>query len=163
MPRKCSVCEHSSSEQITLDLLGGVSLRNVAKKYKLSLSAVQRHKQHIAKQMPVTEGVDVAEPLSVMRRVKELDNRADELYREAMENHDRLNAVRALKELREITALYAKLTGELNAQAQVVHQHLHITPEWISLRQTMLTALAPYPEARAALIEAIGGFDHDEG
>lgn len=163
MPRKCSVCEHSRSEEITLELLGNAPLRSVAKKYSLSVSALQRHKQHIARQMLLPESAEITEPLSVMERVKELDARADCLYNEAMRNNDHLNAVRALKELREITALYAKLTGELNAQAQVVHQHLHITPEWISLRQTMLAALAPYPEARAALIEAIGGIEDVQG
>lgn len=85
----------------------------------------------------------------------ELERRADSLYWEAMRNDDRLNAIRALKEYRETVSLYAKLTGELTKQAQVVHNHLHVNPEWVSLRQTMLAALAPYPEARAALIDAI--------
>ena len=61
----------------------------------------------------------------------------------AVSKKDLLNAGRFLKEMREIVALYAKLTGELNTAASVVHQHVHINPEWVALRQTMLSALAP--------------------
>ena len=78
-------------------------------------------------------------------------------YRSAVQANDRLNTARALKELREILSLYARLTGELSAQQNVVHQHLHITPEWASLRSVMLNALQPYPEARAALVAALEG------
>ena len=157
MPRPCSICAHEHVEEINEMMIRGATYQQIIEKYGGSLSALHRHKQHLTAQrqnLPV-EAVDVTEPSLVMRRIAELDMRADWLYREAVKSKDLLNAGRALKELREIVGLYAKITGELNTQAQIVHQHVHINPEWVALRQTMLNALAPYPEARAALVAAL--------
>ena len=57
------------------------------------------------------EPVDVTDPSSVMRQIQELNQRADMLYRSAVQANDRMNTVRALKELRELLTLYARLTG----------------------------------------------------
>lgn len=158
MPRKCTICEHERSEQITQALLRGIPYRELVDEYGVSMGALHRHKQHItAQMMNSADAVEVSEPGIVMRRIALLNERAEQLYNEALKQKDTLNAVRVLKELREIVALYAKLTGELNTQSQVVHQHVHISSEWVALRQTMLNALAPYPEARAALIAALEG------
>lgn len=159
MPRTCYACSHENVEEINEMLLRNVPYKDIAEKYGGSISSYHRHKQHMLDQMrnaPV-EIPEVVEPSAVMRRIAELDQRADFLYREAVRTKDLLNAGRFLKEMREIVALYAKLTGELNTAASVVHQHVHINPEWVALRQVMLTALAPYPEARAALIKALEG------
>lgn len=159
MSKKCSICEHEQLEQINMELMSGVSLRTVAKKFNVSHSALHRHKcEHI----PHTEETPSALPVVSIEKVAELERRANVLYLDAMHNDDRLNAIRALKEYREIVSLYAKLTGELTKQTQIVHNHLHISPEWISLRQTMLSALAPFPEARAALISAISAAEAQE-
>ena len=152
MSKKCSICEHVQLERINLELMNGIPLRTVAKDYNVSHSALHRHKSEHIKG---AEEVSSALPVISIDKVMELERRADALYREAMRNDDRLNAIRALKEYRETVSLYAKLTGELTKQTQIVHNHLHVNPEWVTLRQTMLTALAPFPEARAALIEAI--------
>jgi len=159
MAKKCSVCEHEQVERINLELMHGTSLRKVAKEFGVSSSALHRHKSEHVKGV---EEISSALPVISVEKVMELERRADSLYWEAMRNDDRLNAIRALKEYRETVSLYAKLTGELTKQAQVVHNHLHVNPEWVSLRQTMLAALAPYPEARTALINAIRNAEQAE-
>src|SRR5438046_24027 len=45
MSRKCTVCESEQREQIEGDLLRGWSLRNIAIKYRNSVSALHRHKR----------------------------------------------------------------------------------------------------------------------
>lgn len=157
MPRNCSICAREDVEQINRDICAGVPFERLHEKYSASVGALHRHKTHLMSQIMAAQPVDISDPSSVMRRVQELEQRADGLYKAAVKKGDLLNTGRALKELREITALYARLTGELNTQQQVIHQHLHVTPEWAVLRSTMLQALAPYPEARAALITALEG------
>lgn len=159
MPKKCSICANEHCEQINALLLRNVPYKEIAEQYGGSVTSIHRHKQHMMAQMQnIPEDIaEVTEPGVVMGQIAELNRRADYLYREAIKTKDLLNAGRALKELREIVALYAKLTGELNTAAQVVHQHVHINPEWVALRQTMLNALAPYPEAREALVKALEG------
>lgn len=157
MPRNCSICAREEVEQINRDIALGVSFERLHEKYGASVGALHRHKTHMMTQLVTAQGVDVSDPSSVMQRIQELEQRADSLYKAAVKKGDLLNTGRALKELREITALYARLTGELNTQQQVIHQHLHVTPEWVFLRSVMLKALAPYPEARTALVTALEG------
>ena len=154
MARSCSACVHSQTESISVELIQGTPIREIAKKYDLSASAVARHKKHLPQHLIQVEGAQV-QPGSVMARVQELEARADRIYQEAMQSKKQELALRALKELREVTSLYARLAGELETQS--IHQHIHISPEWLSLRSVMLRALQPYPDARKALVEAIEG------
>ena len=41
--RPCSICTHSQVEEINQDLINGVPIRNVAKKYGVSKSSLHRH------------------------------------------------------------------------------------------------------------------------
>lgn len=152
--KACSICRHEQNEAINLALLQGTPLREIAGRYGVTSSSLQRHKAHIPKQLAkAKEAKEVASASNVMQRITELDSRADSIYTQATEQDDPALALKALKELREITSLYAKLTGEI--QAQTI-QHIHITPEWLLLRANMLRALEPYPEARSALVKALG-------
>lgn len=160
--RLCSVCAHKQTEAISMEILQHVKLRDIAQKYGLSLSAVHRHKSHIPAQLAESRHADkVAKVDSVMERIAELDSRSDEIYRQATAGKDPGLALKALRELREVTSLYAKLTGEL--QTRTVNNTLIITPEWVSMRSVMLKALEPYPEARGALVAALGGFELVQG
>lgn len=162
MARPCSVCAHEKSEAITLEILRGNPLRAIASKYGLSTSAVHRHKGHIPSTLAKYDDVqEVAEPNSIVKRIMELDNRADLIYRQAMGENDLKTALNALKELRELTSIYGKLAGEI--QTQTIHQHLHVTPEWVTLRQQILQALIPFPEARKALVSVLGGANDVQG
>jgi len=157
MANKCSICSRDDCQQITEDILSGVTYREISEKYGCSLGAIHRHKQHsVVQPVPVLSEIDVTNQMQVMVRIAELNKRADQIYKASVKNDDRLNALRALKELRGILELYSKLTGELSTQA--IHQHLHVTasPEWATLRHKILEALAPFPEARRAVIRAIG-------
>lgn len=162
MAAVCTVCRHPDTEAISMDLLqGSMPMRDIAKRYGLSLSAVARHKKHIPAQLAVsTYAKKVAKADTVMERIQELDRRADEIYEKAKEEDPAL-ALKALKEIREAVALYAKMTGEL--KSGTVHNTLIVTPEWVSLRAVMLKALQPYPEARQALVEALGGVENVRG
>jgi len=95
----------------------------------------------------------------VMEQIAEINRRADLIYIDAANDNPAL-ALKALKEIREVVSLYAKVTGEI--QAKTIN-NIIITPEWTSIRAVMLRALEPYPEARRALVVALGGFDIVEG
>lgn len=155
MATRCSVCAHPQAEEISMEILQGATLRNIADKYGLSLTSVHRHKQHIPHQLAVShEAQKVAKADGVMQRMAELDQRADTIYKQATEQNDPELALKALKELRGITELYAKMAGEIGARTV---NNFIITPEWASLRSVMLRALLPYPDARKAVVEALEG------
>lgn len=157
MARSCSICAREDVEQIDRDILAGVSFPTLHERYGASVGALHRHSVHLKQELDIKPVLQIGDMETAVSRVRELEARADKLYKDSVKSGDRLNTVRALKEMREIVELCAKLTGELNQQQTVVHQHLHVTPEWAALRSVMLRALQPYPEARAALIEALEG------
>ena len=156
MARTCSICARDDVEIINRDLFAGVPFEQLHEKYGASVGALHRHKSHTKTQLIFAQSESSENtPASVAQRIMELDQCAEKLYRESVKAGDRLNTARALKEMREIVALSARLTGELNNQPQVLHQHIHISPEWAALRSVILNALQPYPEARTALIAAL--------
>ena len=47
MPRPCSVCHSSSIADISADIANGVTDKEISRRYSLSKSSVQRHRQHL--------------------------------------------------------------------------------------------------------------------
>ena len=157
MPRGCSICARTDVEQIDADYRAGMSFNALHEKYHASVGALHRHTQHLKAQEAPLIGSVTADMEPTAAALKVLYQRANELYKECKKEGDRLNAVRALKETRDILELTMKVTGELNNHPQIIHNHLHVSPEWTQLRAVMLGALQPYPEARRALVEALEG------
>ena len=54
----------------------------------------------------------------------------------------------AIGQVRRNLELLAKLIGQLDTRPTV---NLLIAPEWLTVRATLLSALAPYPDARSAV------------
>ena len=155
MARNCSICTHPQNEAINFELLQRVPLNAICSKYGVSTSALQRHKAHIPRQLAKTPGAqEVANSGNIMTRIAELDARTNTIFMQASESQNSGVALRALKELREITQLYARLAGELQSSNVI---NIVVTPEWLVLRGALLKALAPYPDARRAVVDAIGG------
>lgn len=155
MPKGCSICKRSDVEQINADYLAGMGFNALHDKYSVSVGALHRHSQHLKAQLATLKGEASVGTVPGSDELKTLYSRANDLYKESKKAGDRLNAVRALKELRDILELTLKVTGELNNHPQIVHNHLHVSAEWTQLRGVMLRALQPYPEARTALIAAL--------
>jgi len=152
--KRCSVCAHADAGEISEQLLSGVPLETLSKAYGLTTSALQRHKQHIPGQLIKAQGAqETAAADNLMTRVADLEAKAADVYARAIKAKNLNAAIGAIREMRGITELYARITGEL--QAQTVN-NIIIAPEWVSLRNVIIDALDPYPEARQAVIEAVG-------
>ena len=152
----CSICKREDVEKINRDLFSGCyTQQQVAEKYHVTPATLCRHKAHTKTQLIQAGEAEPSDQLTAIQRVNELDDRAEQLYRACLKKGDNLNAIRALKEMRELVSLAARLNGELNQN--VIHNHLHINPEWAVLRSVILQAIEPYPEARIAILDALRG------
>ncbi len=150
----CSICKREDIEIINRDLFSGrYTQQQVAEKYHVTPSTLCRHKAHTKTQLIQAGEATASDQMTAIQRVSELDDRAERLYQACLKKGDNLNAIRAIKEMRELVSLAARLSGELNQN--VIHNHLHISPEWTVLRAAILQALQPYPEAKAALLAAL--------
>jgi len=154
MAQKCTVCNHPNAAEINERLIDKVPLETLSKIYGVTVAALHRHKKHIPAQLTkAQEAKETAAADSLMGRITALNMKAEHIYSEALKAENLNAAISAVRELRGITELYAKITGEL--QAQTVN-NIIIMPEWLALRTAILKALEPYPEARRAVVEAVG-------
>lgn len=153
MPMKCITCSHPDREAIDREIvLARLSLGDIGKRHGISKSAVHRHKPHVA---PALQAV-VAErakagPTTALQRLEDLHARATRLLDRAEADDKPSLSLAAIKELRGLVETIARITGELDERPQVQVLNVAADPAWIATRQAMLAALAPFPEARAAV------------
>lgn len=162
MARQCTVCAHADKDKIDTQLVGGATLDAVSKTYGLTVAALQRHqKNHIPQRLvKAQDAKEIAAADTLMDRVAELDRKAEDVYTRALNANNLTAAIQSVRELRGVTELYAKITGEIQQQTIT---NIVVMPEWVTLRSAILRALEPYPEALQAVINAIGGGQIDAG
>jgi len=135
MARSCTVCAHLDRGEIDAELDAGASLSQIAARYGLSRDALHRHRHRhqLAEATAPRDHLDPLDELVTVLRERMLagDPRATESSRLA------LVAQRAAGRDRPPPTPLVE------------------TGEWIQLRERVLVALAPYPEARQAVAYAL--------
>jgi hypothetical protein len=156
MPRRCSVCVHENRQHIDSALLSGASLRDIAGRYDLSKSALERHKAdhlpaHLAQARAAAE---VARADDLLSQVNELQLRTLNILGIAESTGELRVALNAISQARGNLELLARLLGELSGTDGTTVNVL-VSPEWARIRTAMVKALAPYPEARSAVAASL--------
>ncbi|MDO5681233.1 MAG: hypothetical protein Q4G46_00190 [Propionibacteriaceae bacterium] len=162
VPRaQCKVCQHPQREEIEADIVHGRGHAAINKKYDgISYDSVRRHtSNHLAPAMrQALKTVHEQTGHTALARLESLYKDAKEVLDGAKKDGARALSLQAIKELRGIVELLAKLTGELDPQPQVT-VNIAALPEWAELQQTILVALASFPEARLAVARALTAGD----
>jgi hypothetical protein len=157
VPRVCTICSHDERPAIDRALVGGQPIRETSALFRVSEDAITRHRAHIpAKLAQAQEARTVAQADDLLAQVKGLRGKAISLLLKAEAAGDVRTALLGVREARACLELLAELEGELNRRPQI---NILVLPEWERIRVTMLTALAPYPEARTAVAEALRAID----
>ena len=156
MPRSCTVCEHPERERIDKALVGDASNRSVASLYDVSEAAVRRHKaNHLPAKLVMAQAAEeVAQADDLLGQMQDLQARTLAILEAAEGTQQHRTALAAIREARSNLELLAKLLGELDEQPVV---NLSVSAEWLELRAVIVgAALDPHPEARGAVLRAIG-------
>jgi len=149
MPRLCTICIHSERTAIDGALVAGQSLAAIAALYRVSQDAVSRHRAHLPPAMAKAQGAkEAAQGEQLLEQVKAFRNKALALMQKAEGAGDLKTAIAGLREARACLELLLEVEGELDRRPVV---NLHVSAEWIEVRTVLLSALAPYPEARDAV------------
>jgi hypothetical protein len=154
MPRVCTICSHDQRQAIDLALVQGAAFRPTAAQYGVSDRALRRH---YAACTPTTlvqaQGArDVANANDLLAEAQALHSKALELLQRAEQAGELRTALLGVREARACLELLAELEGRLSRQPAV---NLLLAPEWLTVRERLLGALLPYPEARAAVGQAL--------
>lgn len=156
MPRTCTVCRSPRRREIERSMIDGRSNREIARDFKLSSSAVFRHREeHLSKKLlQAAESRELAGAVSLVDRLEELHAETLAILSDARnaESIDNEVALRAISRLEKQVELIARLQGDLKEAPAVA---LIVSPEWITLRTCILGALNAYPDARLAVSKAI--------
>src|SRR3954468_15560032 len=159
MPRRCTICDHPDRQNIDTQLMGSDPLRNIAQQAHVSTTALLRHKQHHLPALLVqaTETENVARADAILANVRKLQRRTETILDTAEAAGDHRTALAAIRELRNHLELLSKLVGELQEGATV---NVLMTPEYQVLQATIVRTLAPFPEARIAVAQALRQLPH---
>ncbi len=159
MPRVCTVCTHPQRSAIDKALVGGAAFRHIASQFGTSTTALQRHKaDHLPAAVATAhEAESVAQADDLLRQLRGLHSKAVSLLLAAERAGDLRTALAGVREARTCLEVLLEVEGELDRRPQV--NILVSNPEWLAVRTAIMDALQSHPEARLAVVTALGRVD----
>jgi hypothetical protein len=119
--QKCKICIHPKREKIDEALLlSELSLRDIAGQYKVSKSALQRHKEdHMPLDLIKTKmASEVCRAEGLLNELISLKNDAERITQKAESKDDLKTALTGIREQARIIGILAKMQGQIQ-QPQV--------------------------------------------
>ena len=153
MARTCTLCTHADRLEMERDIIHGKPYRDIAGRFGVSKSAVERHAgDHLTDQLvkaaeadgKITAGRLIAE----LRALRETTLGVLEEARQ-QENHG--IALQAIARLERQAELVGRLAGELVERQRVEVTQVLLTERWVSLRAAIVRALLVHPLALEAV------------
>ncbi|MDQ3653977.1 MAG: hypothetical protein M3457_02710 [Chloroflexota bacterium] len=147
-------------------MAGETSNRRIASQYDVSERAVRDHKANhlkgrMLKAVEQREEADIRIAIDVVGQLKAINGAALAVLKGARDAHDGELALKAIDRLLRQIELQAKLIGDLQQEGTTT---ITVNAEWIEIRSVVLSALAPYPDARQAVAGRLqmieGGTSH---
>jgi hypothetical protein len=160
VPRACTVCMSPDRDAVDAAIVERVPFRTIAHRFAVTRDAAMRHRAHVsASLMAVQRRRDTRNGETLADRIESLYTRASAIL-DAAETEGRSTvALAAVRELRAIVELLGKLTGEIDDRPQMNVVNVLASPDWIAIRSTVLDALTPFPDARAAVAARLLGME----
>ena len=154
MARTCTVCRHPDRPAIDLALVNHRPYRNIAVQFRVSTSAlVRHHDDHLPETLAKAKAAEeTANADNLLAQVKALRNKSLSLLLAAEKAGDIRTALAGVKEARACVELLLEIEQRIDRRPTL---NLLIAPEWLQARATLLEALRPYSEARAAVAAAL--------
>jgi hypothetical protein len=158
MGRVCTVCSHPERAEIDAAAIAGASYRTVAHRFHVTRYALMRHKaDHVLPELvKAKQAEDVSRATDLLEMATTRDKLALALLAAAQRTGDLKTAVSALRVSLTSLELLARLRGELNEQTTV---NVLILPEYMAARSALVAALAPFPDARRAVVDALAAIE----
>jgi hypothetical protein len=158
MPRVCTVCSSPDRDAIDAAIVSGAPSRRIAVRYGVGATSIRRHaRAHLSPAIVAAQdAVEEERGQTLAERLEGLYVRAHRILEAAESGHSGTLGLAAIRELRGIAELLGRLSGELRPDSPTVQVlNLQAAPEWVAARTALLDALAPYPDARLAVVEAL--------
>jgi hypothetical protein len=154
MARRCTVCVHDDRPAVDQALVNHRPYRNIAAQFRLSTSAlVRHHDDHLPEMLTRAKAAEeTARADDLLEQVRALRSKAMALLLKAEQAGDYRTALAGIREARGCIELLAEMEQRIDRRPTL---NLLVAPEWLTARSTLIDALRPYPDARAAVASAL--------
>ena len=116
--------------------------------------ATEAHALAIAKHHETIEAQKDQHAIDAVQQLRAINAACLEVLRQARADGKHSILLRAVDRIARQIELQAKLLGQIQEGTTV---NVAVLPEWHGIRQSVLEALHPYPEARMAVVQALKG------
>lgn len=166
---QCITCLHVDRQRAELLLAGGAGLRAVGRKFNIPYHSLRRHwMNHVSQDRraqlitgplkPMELATRAAEEgLSLLDHVAMVRSALMSRFLTAAESDDRMGTAHVGGRLIDCLRLTAQLTGDLQRATAGTTNNIAIinSPFVADLQSMLLRTLAPFPEARRAVLEGL--------
>ena len=166
-PETSSIGTHVESERIRADLCAGVPVRVVQRKYNVSKDACYRFIKKLPIGIRAKRMADILKPGCDPDKLREEESegllislrfqRIRLLQQQdlAAELADGEMVARMAGHIHRNIELVGKYLGEFVSHSRVQVMSLTMTPDYLRLREALLSAMVQHPEARADMLKAL--------
>lgn len=176
---RCTICRHDERWRIELLRAGGASLDSLATKFAVERDAIHRHwHNHVPaetkasylagpSQLAELAAKAAIEGDSVLDYMRMLRTGLTAQFAACMEASDGNGAAYVAGRLTRVLESMARITGELGDLAQstinITNNIAMLTeqPAFMKVQAALLKALAPYPDARGAVVVALQSLESE--
>lgn len=173
----CTICKHMERSRIEHLMAAGASKRSIAERFNVSSDAAFRHfRNHVSPAMKAASIAKALRPGVELEQLVEeesgalfqhLQNIRGKLYHAfdaSVEAGDRTASALLAGRLMENLRFLSELTGRLQKYATPTHVtnvNIQTSPQFLNMQARLIQALAPFPEARRAVIQAFRAIDEN--
>jgi len=141
-------------QQVREMLLDKKPIRAIARDTGFSRKAIETYRdESLPEKLIQARNIkDIAEADDVVEQIRCIQARTLAVLDEVESKGDHALFFKGIREVRENAKLSAELVGKLATQPTI---NVLVLPEWLTLRERIVAALRPYPEALEAVRNAI--------
>lgn len=155
MPRRCTICSHPKRPAVDAELVAARPYRRIAARYGLAASSlVRHHDEHLpAALAQASRAAEVARGDDLVDRLLELARETRSILAAArLAGNDEL-ALKAIARAERQVEIQGRLIGQIQESTTV---NVVLSVEWLTIRELVVAALDPFPDARLAVAAALG-------
>jgi hypothetical protein len=154
--RPCSVCSHPERREIELQIVAGATLQAVSTEFGMSPNSVMRHRDNHMTGIAEAEADRAAQRgeqgEDLVKIARGLRNKAFSLGMAAEQKGDLRTALTGVRDAGRLLETQGKLEGKIEPGTTV---NIMFSQQFLVVQGIILQALAPYPEARLAVVKAL--------
>jgi hypothetical protein len=158
--RACKICCHPDRDGIDTGLTSGIPLADLARTYGVTSQGLIRHREaHLSKAVQAAaqrerQEITEAREDSLLTQCRMLHRQALALMTAAYQARDYRGAIAGVGAPTKLLELQGKFLGQIRDTGPTVNITLN---DVRSLQVNIVAALEPFPEAKAAVLRALGG------